>query len=314
MRSARSYAVAGATLASLLLAACGGGGGAADPLSQSSASASGSGSASAAGPIVVGSADFTESKVVAELYSQALAAKGITSSTKPGIGSREVYLKALKDGSVSVVPEYTGNLLLFFDKDATATTAAEVEESLPKALPADFTLGKRSEAVDQDVYVVTKEYSEKNGVTSLADLKKVAGDAVLGGPSTLATRPYGVPGLEKVYGAKFKAFKPYDSPAVRSRDLNDDKIQVAEFFSTEAVIPDNGYVALEDPEAIILPQNVVPLMRAEVADNPAAVAAIDAVQGALTTEELTALNKLVDVDKEDPDDVAGKWLTSKGLA
>jgi len=310
MNLRRTFAVAGVSLASLLLAACGGGAAGGDPLAQPSSSGSASGGGAA---VVVGSADFTESTVVAELYAQALVAKGVQASTKPSVGTREVYLKALKDGSISIVPEYTGNLLLNYDKNATATTAAEIEKALPTVLPADFKLGTPSKAVDQDVYVVTKEYSEKNGITSLADLKKVSADAVLGGPSTLATRAYGVPGLEKVYGAKFKEFKPYDAAAVRSRDLNDGKIQVGEFFSTEAVIPDNNYVALADPQGIILPQNVVPLMRADVAGNATATAAINGVQGALTTEELTALNKKVDVDKQDAQDVAAEWLKSKGL-
>ena len=307
----KTLAVAGVSLASLLLAACGGGGGTADPLGQSSASTSAS---AGGGAVVVGSAAFTESTVVAELYAQALKAKGVEASTKLNIGSREVYLKALQDGSVSIVPEYTGNLLLNYDPNATATTAEELAEALPKVLPPEFKLGTPSAAVDQDVYVVTKEYSQANGITSLADLKKVAGDAVLGGPSELEKRPYGPEGLDKVYGAKVKQFKPYDSPAVRSRDLNDGKIQIGEFFSTEAVIPDNGYVVLADPQAMILPQNVVPLMRADVAGNTTATGALDAVQQALTTEELTALNKKVDVDKEDADDVAGEWLKSKGLA
>ena len=311
MNLKRTFAVAGVSLASLLLAACGGG--AADPLAQPAASGSASASGGGAA-VVVGSAAFTESTVIAELYSQALAAKGVQSSTKLNIGSREVYLKALQDGSVSIVPEYTGNLLLNYDKNATATTAAEVDQALPGVLPADFKLGTSSAAVDQDVYVVTQKYSQDNGITSLADLKKVAGDAVLGGPSELETRAYGPEGLDKVYGAKVKQFKPYDSPAVRSRDLNDGKIQIGEFFSTEAVIPDNGYVVLEDPQAMILPQNVVPLMRADVAANSVATGAIDAVQKALTTEELTALNKRVDVDKDDAEDVAADWLKEKGLA
>jgi osmoprotectant transport system substrate-binding protein len=308
MNLRRDVAVAGITLASLLLAACGGGGG--DPLAEPAASGSASGGGQA---VVVGSAAFTESTVVAELYAQAIAAKGVEASTKLNIGSREVYLKALEDGSISLVPEYTGNLLLNYDKDATATTAEEVEQALPDALPDAFALGTPSAAVDQDVYVVTREYSEANGVTSLADLKKVAADAVLGGPSELATRAYGPEGLDKVYGAKVKEFKPYDSAAVRSRDLNDGKIQIGEFFSTEAVIPDNDYVVLEDPQAMILPQNVVPLYRSEVASNPTVTGAVDAVQEALTTEELTALNKQVDVEKADADDVAKEWLTSKGL-
>ena len=310
MHLKRTLAVATVSLANLVLAACGG---STDPLAAEPSGA-GSASGSAGGPVVVGSAAFTESTVVAELYSQAIAAKGVQSSTKLNIGSREVYLKALEDGSVSIVPEYTGNLLVHYDENTTATTAEEVEQALPEALPADFKLGTPSSAVDQDVYVVTKEYAEANGLRSLEDLKKVAADAILGGPSELATRDYGPEGLEKVYGAKVKQFKPYDSGAVRARDLNDGKIQIGEFFSTEAVIPDNGYVVLEDPQAMIKPQNVVPLYRAEVAANPTVTAAIDAVQQALTTEELTALNKKVDVDNEDADDVAGEWLKSKSLA
>ena len=101
---------------------------------------------------------------------------------------------------------------------------------------------------------------------------------------------------------------------MKVKDLNDNKIQVASFFTTEAAIPDNGYVKLEDPQSMILPQNVVPLVRADVASDTTAVDAINAVQKALTTEELTALNKLVDAENQDPNQVAADWLKSKGLA
>ena len=311
MTLTRTFAAAGLTAAALLLSACGGGG---DPLAQPSSGTSASGSAGAAAPIVVGSANFTESQIIAELYSQALTAKGIQSSTKPNIGSREVYIKALQDKSIAIVPEYTGNLLLNFDKNATATTAAEIESALPKALPADLKTLKSSKAADQDVYVVTKEFSAQNGLTSLADLKKVAGNVVLGGPSELENRAYGPPGLEKIYGAKVKQFKPYDAPAVKTKDLLDGKIQLATYFTTESVIADNGLVQLKDPQAMILPQNVVPLVRSEVADNSAAVTVIESVQSALTTEELTGLNKKVDSERQDPNQVATEWLKGKSLA
>jgi osmoprotectant transport system substrate-binding protein len=307
----RSLAALGLTITTLVLAACGGG--SANPLGSS---APPSGSASAGGtPIVVGAANFTESQVLAEVYAQALKAKGLDASTKPPIGSREVYIKALQDSSVQIVPEYTGNLLLFVDKNATATTADELATALPTALqPENLKIGKVSAAVDQDVYVVTKEFSAQNNLTSLADLSKVSSNIVLGGPSELAKRPYGPEGLKGVYGATLKQFKPYDSPAVKTKDLLDSKLQMAEYFTTDSAIADNGFVPLADPQSMILPQNIVPLMRADVADNPQVSAALDPVQAALTTEELTALNKQVDVDKMDPNEVAGAWLKSKGLA
>lgn len=310
-RARRALAVVGIGAAAFALAACGGGGGS-DPLASSSPAASGGGGDAA--KVVVGSADFTESQVLGQLYAQAMQAKGVQVETKAGIGSREVYIKALQDNSISVVPEYTGNLLLYFDKDATATTEEEIMQALPTAIGSDLKLGEPSQAQDQDVYVVTKQTSEQSGITSLEDLKKISSTSTLGGPSELQERAYGPPGLEKIYGAKFKAFKPYDSPAVKVKDLNDNKIQVATFFTTDAAIPDNQYVMLEDPQSMILPQNVIPLMRSDVASNTAAVDAINGVQKALTTADLTALNKQVDVDHSDPDQVAGEWLKSKGLA
>lgn len=296
-------------IAALFLTACGGG---SNPLGQSSAAPPGS--PASGGPIVVGSANFTESQVLAELYAQALQAKGVEASTKLNIGAREVYVKALQDGSISIVPEYTGNLLINFDSSSKATTPQEVEQALPAALPEGLQVLKASAAADQDVYVVTKQFSEQNGIASLEDLKKISADSTLGGPSELETRAYGPKGLASVYGATFKAFKPYDKVPVKVADLNAGKIQVATFFTTESVIGENGYVQLEDPQSLILPQNVIPLVRSEVAGNATATAALEAVQAALTTEDLIALNKAVDTERQDPNQVAGEWLKSKGLA
>jgi osmoprotectant transport system substrate-binding protein len=314
MKIKQSLVGAGLGIAALLLTACGGN---SNPLSeatspQPSTSGSASGSAASA-PIVVGSADFTESKILAEIYSQALKAKGVESSTKLGIGSREIYIKALQDGSITAVPEYTGNLLLNFDTNATATTAEEVEKSLPAVLPPGLKVLKSSPAVDQDVYVVTKDYSAQQGITSLEDLKKIASTSTLGGPPELENRAYGPPGLEKIYGAKFKAFRPYAKYPPKISDLDSNKIQVATFFTTDAVISEKGYVQLQDPQSMILPQNVIPLVRADVAANATAVGALDAVQAALTTDDLMQLDKKVDSEHQDPAQVAGEWLKSKGL-
>ena len=131
MKINKTLAGAGLGLAALLLTACGGG---SDPLGEASGQPSASESSAATAEIVVGSADFTENKILAEIYSQALEAKGLQSSTKLSIGSREIYIKALQDGSISAVPEYTGNLLLNFDANATATTPEEVQQALPRGL------------------------------------------------------------------------------------------------------------------------------------------------------------------------------------
>ena len=313
MKTKQAFIGVGLGIAALLFTACGANN---NPLGDATSPqpAQPGQTSAASAPVVVGSADFTESKILAEIYSQALKAKGVESSTKLGIGSREIYIKALQDQSISAVPEYTGNLLLYFDPNATATTATEVEKALPDLLPSDLKLLSSSDAVDQDVYVVTKEFSAQHGINSLDDLKKIASTSTLGGPPELGERAYGPPGLEKIYGAKFKAFVPYPKYPPKISDLDNNKIQVASFFTTDAILAEKGYLLLEDPQSMILPQNVIPLVRSDVADNPTAVAALDAVQAALSTSDLMQLNKKVDSERQDPAQVAGEWLTSRSLA
>ncbi len=281
---------------------------------SSPAPGSSASSAARSANIVVGSADFAESAVLGELYAQAMRAKGLRASTRLGIGSREVYLSALQDGAVSVVPEYSGNLLLYFDQNNPAETPEEIARALPEAVGPQLTTLAASKAADQDVYVVTKEFSERNDVTSLEDLKKVASESVLGGPSELKKRSYGPPGLKGIYGASFAKFRGYDSVPARVKALDSGKLQVATFFTTEAALADHDYVQLSDPEKMILPQNIVPLVRNDVAQNELAVEAIEGVQRTLTTKELTKLNRRVDGEQEGPAEVATAWLEEKGLA
>lgn len=264
--------------------------------------------------IVVGSANFSESEIIAELYAGALNAKGITATTKTRIGSREVYLQALKDGSISVVPEYTGNLLQFVDPQNPARSPEDIEKALPDAVGPDLKVLDPSEAANQDVYVMLKTTADENGIKTLRDLGAKASGWVLGGPSELAGRPYGPKGLESVYNVKFKEFKPYNSQAVKIKDLSDGKIHVASFFTTDVALTDSKFLQLADPEMMILPQNLIPLVRSGVADNTTAKDAINAVQKLLTTQELTELNRQADTEHKNPKDIAAAWLKAKGLA
>ncbi|HHV22149.1 MAG TPA: ABC transporter substrate-binding protein [Propionibacterium sp.] len=265
------------------------------------------------GPLVVGSANFTESMVIAELYAQAIRAKGVEVSTRHGIGSREVYLRALRDGSIQIVPEYGGNLLQYLDDENPAGTTEEIAQALGEVAGPDLAVLDPASAANQDVYCVTRAYSEEHGITSLADLPKIADDAILGGPAELKDRPYGPPGLEAIYRATFREFRTYDALAVKVRDLTSGTIQVATFFTTDSAIGENDLVMLEDPEVMILPQPVIPLLRADLKDDSAVAEAVNAVQAELQTEDLTAMNREVDVERRNPEEAAEAWLTEKGL-
>lgn len=284
-----------------------------NPLGASQSPAASGTGGGGGGPIVVGSANFTESMVLAEVYAQAMKAKNINASTKQGIGSREVYLRALRDGSIQAVPEYTGNLLQYLDAENPASRPEDIVTQLKGAVGPELAVLDAAQAANQDVYCVTKAYADEHGLASLADLQKISANAILGGPAELKDRPYGPPGLEGIYRATFKEFRTYDSLAVKVKDLTSGTIQVATFFTTDAAIGDNHLVMLSDPQMMILPQQVIPLVRADVASNSAATAAINAVQGVLTTADLTGMNKRVDTDRLSPEEAAGEWLKTKNL-
>ncbi|MFN8045806.1 MAG: ABC transporter substrate-binding protein [Dermatophilaceae bacterium] len=304
-RTTTTLALVGVAL--LGLTACGGG--SSDPLASPAASGE-SGGAASGGAIVVGSADFSESVVLAEIYAGALKAKGVDASTKTNIGSREIYLKALEDGSIQVVPEYTGALALYYDKAFDKTEPNDVYDALKGSLPANLTVLEKSAAEDNDSIVMTKETAAKVGATTLSELTGKTGDLTLGAPPEFKERAQGIPGLEKTYGITFQDFVPLKGQAL-VQALNNGQVQAANIFSTDPAIVVNDFVTIKDDKKLFGSQNVVPLVVADRADEVSA--ALNAVSAKLTTEELTNLLKATDVDKKDPKAVAAEWLKAQGL-
>ena len=304
-RRVRTAAVVLATAGALGLTACGGGG---DPLASSSSSADDAGGS---GEIVVGSADFSESILLAHIYAGALKADGINASTKTGIGSREVYLKAHDEGSVDVMPEYTGGLALYYDKDFAETDPDKTYEALEDLLPEGTAVLEKSAAEDKDSIVVTRETAEGKSLKTMDDLSEVAGELTLGAPSEFKTRSQGIPGLKESYGIEFKTFRPLKAGQATSGALKNGQIDAANIFSTDPSIAANDFVVLEDTKKLFGSQNVVPLVRSDVQEE--VQSSLDEVSAKLTTDKLAELLKRTDIDKEDPDQVAADFLKEEGL-
>jgi osmoprotectant transport system substrate-binding protein len=288
------------------VAACGSGSN--DPLA-----AGASAGTAVTGTVVVGSANFPESSLLAEIYAGALSAKGVKVATKLNIGSRETYIPALKDGSIDLIPEYTGVLDQYFNKDAKATTADAVYAELKAAVPATLTVLNKSAAEDKDSVVVTKETAAKFKLKSIADLGPQAKNLTLGGPPEWKTRPTGVPGLKKVYNLDFKTFRPLDAGGPLSvQALKNGQVDAVNLFTTDPSIADNGFVILNDPKSLFAAQNVVPLItKSKVTATISA--ALDAISAKLDTATLGQLVKEVVIDKKDPAVVAKEFLTKNGL-
>ncbi|MEN3262280.1 ABC transporter substrate-binding protein [Sodalis endosymbiont of Spalangia cameroni] len=262
--------------------------------------------------LIVGSADFPESQLLATLYAQALADKNIKVEKKLNIGSREVYMPALLDGSINLIPEYSGATLSYLDEKSEAHSAEDVAAALEKALPAKIKMLAISPAQDSDVLAVTAKTAEKYHLKTIADLQPVAGQLVLGGPAEWKTRREGVRGLKEVYGLTFKSFKVLDvaGPLTLSALVNN-QIQAADMTSTDPAINACHLVALEDPKHLFPAQNIVPLIAADKV-SPEVEITLNAISKALTTEDLIEMNgKLADFASIDQ--VAHDWLVQHKL-
>ncbi len=309
MRSTRSVRTLGAALSAvvgLVLAGCGGGG---DPLAQTPQAPS------ASDTIRVGSANFTENRLLAEIYATALSIRGVKVERQFGIGSRETYFPGLRDGSIDLIPDYTGNLLQYLDPQATATAPADVYAQVQQKLPPSLKVLQPSAAEDKDAVVVTRAFATQNNVRSIADLTRLCPTVTFGGPPEFQTRAYGVPGLQKNYGCTFKEFRALDSGGpLTVAALRDGTVQAADLFTTDTSIPNNDFVILDDPKSNFAAQQVVPLINGSKLGNPAVADVLNQVSQKLDTATLTDLNRRLDgPDKPDPAQVARDWLSSAGI-
>lgn len=323
--NSRRARMAGAVLATAALAAgltaCGG-----DSLEDndkgSSDKVSSGGDGGKKGSLVIGAARFTESKVLAELYAKVLADAGYSTSVKT-VQNREVYEPELRKGSIDVVPEYAATLAEWLNhakngEKADPVASSDIGETVTalnklagpeglKALPA----GK---AVDQNAFVVTKDYAEKNKLKTLSDLGKAKLKVKLAAGDECATRPFCVPGLKKTYGIDITGIDPKGVGTPQSKQaVKDGTDQLALTTTTDATLESFGLVVLEDDKKLQNADNILPLVNAKDAGSSAIADALGKLTQTLTTEDLVDLNRKVDAERLKEKDVAADYLKSKGL-
>ena len=264
--------------------------------------------------VTIGSQGFPESEILAQLYGQVLEDAGYSVEYDMSIGSRDVFLTALRDGSIDLVPDYAGNLLYGSDKNATATTIDNIQAALPAVLePLGLEVLEPAEAEDADALVVTQSFASANGLESIGDLARIASTVTLGANTEFQTRWFDR--LDASYGVKGLTFKAIDDDGGVGtlQELLDNVIQVAGFHTTTPSIKENDLVVLDDPENLIAAQNVIPLLDADLYTDKLA-GLLNAVSAELTTSELMDLNALyAGDDKPSAALVATQWLTAKGF-
>jgi osmoprotectant transport system substrate-binding protein len=269
---------------------------------------------SAKGTVVVGSANFPEDELIAEIYTLALQNKGVKVTQHLNIGAREIYYPQVVKGGVSIIPEYNGALLFTsVDPSSTAITTSQVNAALAAKLPPSVEILNSAPAQDKDSVTVTAATASRYHLKSISDLAAHASQMVIGGPPEFKTRHEGLLGLESVYGLHFKAFQPLDEAGpVTFAALQGGRVQAADVFTTTPQILTNHWVVLSDPKNLFAAQNVTPLVYKK-AMNSTIVNTLNAVDADLTTQALLQMDQALSVQHAGYSQVASGFLKAMGL-
>ncbi|MFL1429481.1 MULTISPECIES: ABC transporter substrate-binding protein [unclassified Nocardiopsis] len=266
------------------------------------------------GTIVVGSANFLDSLLIANIYAEALRAEGFEVEERFNIASREAYVPGLIDGSIDLIPEYSGALLQYVHPETGVTADAEVLAELEVRLPEGLAVLEASEAQSKDVLVVTGDTAREHGLETVSDLVPLAGEMTLGGPPEWKTRHNGIVGLREVYGLEFASFVALDAGGPLSLNaVTNGQVDVVDLFTTDPAIGERDLVMLEDDRGLFLAENILPLIREQAVDEEAR-ATLDAVSARLNTDDIREMMGRIISQRENPTLVARDWLTANDLA
>lgn len=268
--------------------------------------------------VVVGAFNFSESRVLAEIFAQTLRAAGIEAELLGEVGSREIMGPALEQGQIDLVAEYLGTALTFLDPESDTASGVQPAYARLQAL-----FGERgievltpSPGENRNEIVVTESTAARYHLRTISDLGKVAEVLVMGGPPECPSRPLCLQGLEELYELEFKDFVPLDSggPATVAA-LMGREIDVALLFTTNPAIDVNDLVVLRDDKGLQPAENIVPVIRREVMDERGEVLAeaLAEVTSELTDRVLRTLNARAELDHVAPEVVAADWLEEQGV-
>jgi osmoprotectant transport system substrate-binding protein len=268
--------------------------------------------------MTVGSKNFTEQKILGEIYAEALEAAGYDVDTELNLGDEKTALKALKDGQIDAYPEYTGTALLSFFQVPTDELEGVDSQKAYEMVKTDFA----KEGIDalpptpftnSNEVAVTADTAQKLGLKSISDLKGKSQDLTLYGTPECRQRRDCLLGLEQTYGLKFKKFVPVD-PALRHEVLEKGQADVSIVFTTDPQIKRDGEVLLSDDKHIFPPYNSTFLVKQDFVEKagPDLQKTIELVNQGLTAPAIQELIARVDLDKQTPEDVAEQYLKESG--
>lgn len=278
---------------------------------------SGNSASSSKPTVIIGSTNFEEQEIVANMYGDVLSKAGYPVKVEPALGTRSVVVPALQHNQITLEPDYAASLLGYLNGGTPQAAGGEITTAIAADNAALASSGvivlAASKALDTNVFAVTKATASKDHLTTISSLAPYASSMTLGGPPECPTFAGCQPGLIKVYGLNFAGFKSLDEAGPLSvAALKNGEVQVVELFSSDGNVESNNFVALTDNKHLEGADYIVPVIRKSAA-SAAVVTALANLDAKLTTDAISTLNLQVTADKKQPAAVASAWLKSQGL-
>jgi osmoprotectant transport system substrate-binding protein len=268
-------------------------------------------------PVAIGSKDFTEERILGELYAQLLEQNGFGVVRKLDLGGTQIAMEALQRGDIDLYPEYTGTALvtelkLHPGKDAAANYATVKAEY---ARRYDLTWLDASPFNDTQALATTPAIAQRYGIHTLSDLAKAAPRLRLGAIPEFTSREDGLPGLQKAYGGFHFADVKLFEIGLKYKALESGQVDVVVAFGTDGQLDVDHLVVFTDDKHFWPAYQVAPVVRAAtLAASPAIATHLNRLAPRLTDPIMRGLNAQVDGDKKDPADVARTFLEQNGLS
>ncbi|MCI1974353.1 MAG: glycine/betaine ABC transporter substrate-binding protein [Limosilactobacillus sp.] len=260
-------------------------------------------------PIIVGSKNVSESKTVSEIYTLALEHAGYKVTRKPNIANNVIF-KATQKGQVDVYPEYTGTIVeAYLKKKGTGKSASQMAKMARQGIKKDgLTTFKYAPGDNRQGVAMPTKVAKKYHITNLSQLQKQAPKINFASQGEFEKRADALPEMNKVYGKfSFKSIKDYDVNLLY-KIMEEGKAQAAPVSTTDGQLATSKFTLIKDNKNIWPPYNLVPVVNQKVAkSHPKMEKALNKVDAKLTTSQLTALNKKVNVDGQNYKTVAKNW-------
>ena len=273
--------------------------------------------AASAQTVKIGSKNFTEQFIVAELYAGALEGAGFKVERKINLGATLVAHEAVRTGAIDIYPEYTGTgfLAVMKGSDTKGLTPEKVYETVKSHYEKEYNLTwlKPSGVNNGYAIVVRPDTAAEYGLKTLSDLGRAAGKLRLGAGSEFFDRYDGLPGLKAIYDISFAESRQFAALRLRYEALSQKQVDVANGFSTDWQIAAEKFTALADDKNLFPPYYLAPVVRAEIASNPKIVDVLAQVNAVIDNPTMQELNRQVEVDKKEPRRVAADFLKAKGV-